>query len=450
MNPWDHQAINDTVRFLARAAGSLGAERIYINPPPGLANLLQSIRNRCAPSAGAPGTPSAPGTACIPGTAGVPEIAGSPGTSGSSPGPAGSALRKAASCALCTSWQEEQKDSITVLTPPWGFAPVALGLRDLANRLTARQFSRWLAQRYGAAWREEVMVYISSWSYTLTAFIEGLAPRHLVFHLLDDTLAFPDISNYPRVRAENERFLRQLMKQSSLVIAVSEELAVRYEKLFGRKIAVVKNGVDAAHFAPPAADALQPQELAAIPGPRLMYTGSINSWVDLDLLRFIAEQMPACSLVIIGHCYQNSIDRSKWEALLAKPNVHWLGSRPYAEVPRYLHGAAVLLLPRTSAQHSQASDPLKLYEYLATGRPVVSADLPALEEFRSLVYVAPEPAAWPAKIKEALAGHSADRARQQIAAVQGHSWEARIKKIVELAERASRKYPSPCTNDQKL
>lgn len=377
MNPWHLHEINDTVRFLAAAWKQV--DRLYIDPPKGFRETL--------------GNPA--------------YLAGS--------------LR----------WQREVCDGIEVYAPPLGFAPVFLGLRKLADGMAAAKMDKLLQKRYGPAWREHVLIYISSWSYTQTNLIKKLRPKYLLFHILDDSFAFPLVRDHPRVLAENKLFFKYMMAHSSAVIAVSQELAHKYTELYGRLVHVVRNGVDVEHFRtqeghPPA------PEMAGIPQPVLMYTGSINSWVDLPLLIHLADARPGYSLVLIGHYYEGTADAGLWQALLSKNNVHWLKSRPYRLLPGYTRCASALLLPRTEDEHSRASDPLKLYEYLSTGKPVVSTALPAVEDFREFVYVSNSQADFAATVDIALKEHGRARAARQAAMMEKHSWPARVNEIVDI------------------
>ncbi|MCL6448766.1 MAG: glycosyltransferase [Armatimonadetes bacterium] len=417
MNPWDHQKINDTVRLLARAM--TGVDRLYVDPPLGIRAALAEpayfFRSLC--------------------------------------------------------WRREVSDGIERLSPPFGFLPVRGGLRGLANALCARGLAGVLASRYGSGWRRCTLFYVSSWSYTQAGMLAGLRPVHLFFHLLDDTFAFPQIVNDPAALAVNKSFFNYLMKESSVVAAVSAELAEKYQLLYGRKISVLRNGVDVEHFGGtagrdsrggarpdpgqgggraghrPAAEAADeaaaelrgiPPELRGIPRPLLMYAGSINSWLDVALLKELADLRPQYSLVLIGHYYPGTVDPQQWAELLARPNVHWLSSRPYAALPAYLQAAAALLLPRTTAEHSLKSDPLKLYEYLATGRPVVSTALPAVAEFRDYVYVGTTAPDLAGRIDLALREHSAEKARRQKEAVREHSWAARAQEVLRLIQNVHR------------
>jgi glycosyltransferase involved in cell wall biosynthesis len=229
--------------------------------------------------------------------------------------------------------------------------------------------------------------------------------------------------------AGNKLFYQYMMTNSSAVIAVSPELAGKYSELYHRDVHVIKNGVNVEHFRghefPPV------PEMADIPQPVLMYTGSINSWVDLPLLIKLADDRPGYSLVLIGHYYEGSTDTSQWQELLGKPNVYWLKSKPYAMLPGYIQNAAALLLPRTKDEHSLASDPLKLYEYLSTGKPVVSTALPAVGDFREFVYVS-DMENFAVTADMAIKEHDPARARRQTTMMEKHSWPARVKEMADV------------------
>ncbi|MCL2766688.1 MAG: glycosyltransferase [Peptococcaceae bacterium] len=375
MNPWHYSAINDSVRFLAAACTK--ADCHYLDPPLGLRN----------------------------------------------------SLTQPASFSRGFSWRQEVCGSVRVYQSPLGFAPVSFGMRQQADKVTAAQFDALLAQRYGTDWREFTLVYISSWSYTQTYFVKYLQPKNLVFHILDDSFAFPEIKNDPRVLAGNNLFFKHMMRDSNLVVAVSRELTEKYSALYQRDVHLLKNGVNVEHFQGPG-ESGQP-DMAEIKDPVLMYTGSINSWVDLPLLIKLAEDKPDYSLVLIGHYYAGSADEHHWQALLNKSNVYWLNSKPFAMLPGYLHRAAALLLPRTGDEHSLASDPLKLYEYMSTGKPVVSTGLPAIDDFRRFVYVA-DREGFAAKIDQAMAEHNEVLAGQQIDVIRNHSWPARIDELFSM------------------
>ena len=172
--------------------------------------------------------------------------------------------------------------------------------------------------------------------------------------------------------------------------------------------AYVTNGVDYAAFATPAPE---PADLAAIPHPRIGYVGRIKSQMDWKTLIGIARRRPEWSLVLVGplgHIGRFAADRSE---LFALPNVHYLGNRSVREVPAYVQHMDVCLLCYALTDYTRYIFPLKLHEYLASGRPVVGSDIRTLRDFTSTVRIAHNVDEWCAAIETALTPEERSRER---------------------------------------
>ena len=382
MYPWYDQSINDTVRCLVRAAD--GLQRVYIDPPLGLRAtvtngkyLLQSL-----------------------------------------------------------AWQSSTDGDVNILKPPLGFAPMALGLRAQADRWAAKKLDTMLNARWGPQWREETLLYVSSYSYTQRELIKELAPRHLFFHIVDDNFSFPSVQNDRRVWQAQEKYFTYMMANSTVVTAVSPVIAEKYSEKYQRSVEVLRNGVDVPHFAA-AANSLPPEDLLAVDRPVLLFIGAINSWIDIKLLDQVAQSLPESLLILVGPCFNDSVDQATWQRLTSRTNVRWLGSKPYQQLPQYAGVAKVLLLPRTNDEHSRASDPLKLYEYLATGQAVVSTPLPSALQYSDYVYVAETPEEFVQQIKLALVEHTTDQAARQREFAQQFAWPHKIKQMSQLLEQSA-------------
>jgi glycosyltransferase involved in cell wall biosynthesis len=114
--------------------------------------------------------------------------------------------------------------------------------------------------------------------------------------------------------------------------------------------------------------------------------------------------------------------------------VHCIGWRPYARLPNYLRGIDVALLPQRSNGYTRAMFPMKFFEYLAAGTPVVATKLPALAEFAAFHRIAETPQAFVAGIEAALADPDALRIPFDHDILQQHSWAARTRAMLDIVE----------------
>ncbi|MDQ3810225.1 MAG: glycosyltransferase, partial [Chloroflexota bacterium] len=165
------------------------------------------------------------------------------------------------------------------------------------------------------------------------------------------------------------------------------------------------------------------------PRPLIGFVGGLSQWVDLELMAYLARARPSWSFALIGPV---TIDT---RPVQERPNVHVLGPRPYATVPSFLAAMDVALIPFRQERVTFHADPIKAYEYLAAGLPVVATDLPALRRIAHVLRLASTPEAFLAEIDAAVAeGKQARRLERQAEARQ-HDWRARFDEFDELLRR---------------
>lgn len=127
-----------------------------------------------------------------------------------------------------------------------------------------------------------------------------------------------------------------------------------------------------------------PDDMMQIPAPRLGFLGHIQYWVDLNLIRYLAERRPTWSFVLIGP----PSPLAQLNAVKGLPNVYLLGRKPQDQVPAYLRALDCCLNPYVTGELSKNCSPLKLYEYMAAGKPAVSTDMPEARKFEGVVRIA--------------------------------------------------------------
>jgi glycosyltransferase involved in cell wall biosynthesis len=299
-------------------------------------------------------------------------------------------------------------------------------LDDLAMARTAR---RWRAALPGGSALTVLHLFHAAYSH----YERWVEPDVLVYHAYD---LFPQTPGWRRELADLES---SLASRADLVIGSSRPIVDHLAGLGARSPVYLPNGVDFERFSRPAAE---PGVMAAIPHPRIGYVGSINRKVDLALLNAIAIERPDWQVVLVGEVGNlEPGDQRNLDALLQRPNVHYLGLIHHMDLPAYMAGLDVGLLAYKIGGHiwTEGIYPLKLHEYLAVGLPVVSADLPSLREYASTVGIA-EPAAheWVSAIERAIPARNdpaAIAARRAVAA--RNDWNDRVDTLEREIARAA-------------
>jgi glycosyltransferase involved in cell wall biosynthesis len=167
--------------------------------------------------------------------------------------------------------------------------------------------------------------------------------------------------------------------------------------------------------------------------PILGFLGTIQYWIDFDLIRFIAFKNPGWSIVMIG-----PIGRlAEIEKIKSLPNVYLLGRKPYQEVPNYVKAFDVCLNPYKIDEVSKSCSPLKLYEYLASGKPIVSVDMPEARKFKNLIEIGLDYEDFLEKIQKVLDCLPEDKAKieMRIREAEKHSWDSRFLELEKILEK---------------
>lgn len=218
---------------------------------------------------------------------------------------------------------------------------------------------------------------------------------------------------------------KQLLSEAELTITTSTWLNETVAP-HTRNHVLIRNAGEFEHFAN------APQRIFRDPhGRRVIgYYGAIAEWFDLDLVEAVARGNPDCSVLLIGADTVNA--KSK---LCHVHNVSFTGEVPYGDLPYYLHGFDICLLPFKVIPLTLATNPVKIYEYLAAGKPVVSVDLPEMTQFGDLVHIAGDKQAFVSAVDHVLSypePHALVERRKEFAA--GQTWQHRVEVLIRHAE----------------
>lgn len=221
--------------------------------------------------------------------------------------------------------------------------------------------------------------------------VDQIASTAVILQRTDRFEAFPEADG-----AVVARQIAKLKSRADLVVYAAPHLMTE-ERGQVRRSLLVTHGVDVETFVAAGRRQLpEPPELAGIPHPRVGFIGGIDAHTfDPALFLGVARGMPDCQFVMVGG---SSLPES-WCPL---PNVHFLGRKPYDDIARYMASADVLIMPWNQSSWIKACNPIKLKEYLAVGRPVVTTEFPALDGWRDMVHVASGVDQFGHAIREAL------------------------------------------------
>ena len=288
-----------------------------------------------------------------------------------------------------------------------------------ANAWLVRQQIRLAARRVGIDPTDAVVFVTIPTAWDV---VRPLPRRSLLVNRSDLHSAFEETDQALIRDLENE-----LLVHGDVVLYTSHSLMSTEESLSGDRAVFFDHGVDFHRFA--VERGTPPADLANIPRPIVGFFGGIDDYVvNLDLLRRVAKELPDCSLVLIGDATCPIDD------LLSLPNVHWLGFRPYEEIPSYGAQFDVALMPWLQNDWIEHSNPIKLKEYLALGLPVVSTDFPEVHYYADAIAIARDGDHFVDLVREAVDGKALGNEQTRRARVEGSTWDGQADELVALGE----------------
>ena len=251
-----------------------------------------------------------------------------------------------------------------------------------------------------------------------------------IYHCVDNISAQPGMDS--RLIKEEER---KLCENVDHVFVTSSALYQSRSK-WTKCLTYLPNVVDFKHFSKAISSKLPfPEVYMDIAKPRLLFVGAISSYkVDFDLIREVALMMPSWSIVLVGLVGEGDpvTDTTKIKDI---PNIHLLGPKPYRDLPIYMAHSQVGLLPCLLNKYTESMFPMKFFEYLAAGLPVVSTQLPALDDFQNCFLSGQNSSEFMAAIKNTLDGRSTIAPKYASSVASNYTYEERTITMLKILDQ---------------
>lgn len=249
-----------------------------------------------------------------------------------------------------------------------------------------------------------------------------------IYHIVDE------YTGYTGTTAKQESVLaaaeQLLLDTVDLTIAVSPEL-VRAKSAPGRDVFLVENAVNLREFELARSAGDVPEDLLKIPRPRIGYSGLVGKRLDLKLIQDVACKRPEWSFVMIG--VEDSRDcESILSGLKDMPNVYFLGEKPPSRVASYVTGLDLGMLPYELNTETSHISPLKMYEYLAAGLPIVSTAIPASRRKANVVAIACDANEFDSRCAALLDNKNDQDISERLGEAAQSTWDNRIAELTNI------------------
>jgi hypothetical protein len=241
--------------------------------------------------------------------------------------------------------------------------------------------------------------------------------KKIIYHCSDDYTIIPSFpEDFPKVE-------ESLITKCDLVVTTADEL-MKAKRRLNKNTISIPNGANVEHFSSTQnSGTVISNEMSIFKKPIIGYVGSIFQWLNTSWISFAAEKCPEYDFVFIGPL---QIDITKFKKY---KNIHFLGPKPYSVLPSYIKAFKVAVIPFTIDGVTLKASPIKFYEYLSSGIPIVSTELPDLLPFKDDVYLVKEKEEYVGCIESAINNDSKARINRRMKIAKEYSWESRFKTL---------------------
>jgi glycosyltransferase involved in cell wall biosynthesis len=269
---------------------------------------------------------------------------------------------------------------------------------------------------------------IWSFDYRASEFKGKFNESLFVYHCVDEWAEMP----VPFLKKETIRKIEsRLAENADIIFTSARKLEERLSEI-NKNTFYMPHGVDYGHFSQDIDnDSPLPEDIKDIKGAVVGFIGTIESWVDIGLIEYIARQKQEWILLFVG-MIGHSADVS---SLKKYKNIIFTGLKKREELPKYLKAMDVCIIPFKINKLTEGVNPLKLYEYLAAGKPVVSTPLPEVKRIGDEVKIANGYDSFITALEESISKNRKEDIENRRRLARENSWDVRVNQMEEIIER---------------
>jgi len=254
-----------------------------------------------------------------------------------------------------------------------------------------------------------------------------LEGRLNIFDAVDNWAEHPSYKKEAKLLLDNYKIINE---KADIIFTVANEL----ESLFpnNHKVYWFPNGVDLKHYQQEYP--IVNRDIGSLGKPIVGYIGTVQDRFDLDLFEYLSKQNPEKSFVVIGPIWYKQIK----ERLHKLKNVYCLGRKTYQEIPMYLQQFDAGIIPHKIDRFIHFTNPMKMYEYLACGKPVVSTSGAGVDLFSEYVNITNDYRQFNLYLNQAIKDNNQNLIKERLEAIKDHSWLKRADKMLDLIQQKLR------------
>lgn len=261
--------------------------------------------------------------------------------------------------------------------------------------------------------------------FYIRKFPTGFLPTLFIYMTVDD------IRHSTHIKKHGPRLEQEAMQRADFVLATSKELTSLASK-YAKRTYYLPNAADISLFKTSHLNLFRPSELDGIDSPVIIYTGNIDHRIDFNLLNEVVQRNPTLTFVMVGPI---SINEDELQTLRSSVNVLFVGRKNLTDLPAWLKFAQCAIIPFKCNVLTKSIYPLKINEYLAAGKPVVSTPFSDdIEAFSRVIAIRDSPETFSDAINVQINIDSEDKVLQRHDFVENNTWKARVDLFSEIVK----------------